>query len=92
MNQKPDMPLNANKRPAFGVFTKWDECLRKAKKDGEHVVKSVDFTTCSPLASLNLFQKLDLREKECESKRSRGCFRSQHAFNTCNISRFMIGM
>ena len=36
MNQKPDMPLNANKRPAFGVFTKWDECLRKARKDGEH--------------------------------------------------------
>ena len=43
MNKKPDMPLNANKRPAFSVFTKWDECLRKARKDGEHVVKSVEF-------------------------------------------------
>lgn len=60
MNKKPDMPLNANKRPAFSVFTKWDECLRKARKDGEHVVKSVDLTKCYPLASLSLFQKFRL--------------------------------
>ena len=25
----------------FGVFTKWDECLRKAEKEGDDIVKNV---------------------------------------------------
>ena len=28
----------------FGVFTKWDECLRKAEKEGDDTVKNVTET------------------------------------------------